>query len=297
MGEQDRRADLVEQRHQRIAVELLLLGKAHDRWKLRGVELIEHGIARLAGSRPLRVEMRLRPLLVALGRDEALLDEIDARGLHRPVDLRPVRGASARHLVDHIDGIAPAHEILRPALAAVGRAGEVGAGLAAAVHHHDRIGMAATRRDHVLDVHMPDRGAAFGRAVDLAADEEVARARERERPALLRPGERRRSSTADIIIAGAMALLRNPSMHSSVMFLFVAVDALAFDCRGGQGRAQSCRHVRGRRAPCPLAPLKERRVGTLRSARPVVSFRPHASGSKAKPVPLRTMAPKPGKSR
>jgi hypothetical protein len=140
----------------------------------------------------LRVEMRLRPLLVALGRDEALLDEIDARGLHRPVDLRPVRGASARHLVDHIDGIAPAHEILRPALAAVGRAGEVGAGLAAAMHHHDRIGMAATRRDHVLDVDMPDRGAAFGRAVDLAADEEIARARKREWPALLRPGERRR---------------------------------------------------------------------------------------------------------
>src|SRR6185312_3094962 len=85
-----------------------------------------------------------------------------------------------------------AHEILRPALAAVGRAGEVGAGLAAAMHHHDRIWMATPRRNHVLDIHLPDHGAAFDRGVDLPTDEEIAGARQRERPALLRTGKRRR---------------------------------------------------------------------------------------------------------
>jgi hypothetical protein len=50
---------------------------------LRGIELIESRIARLAGARLLRVQMRLRPLPVALGRDEALIEEIEARRRHR----------------------------------------------------------------------------------------------------------------------------------------------------------------------------------------------------------------------
>jgi hypothetical protein len=150
------------------------------------------GVSSLPGSRPLRVQMRLRPPLETLGRDEALLGEIEPRRLHRSVQLRPVRGASARHLVDHVDRVAAADEILRPALAAVGRAGEVGAGLAAAVHHHDRIGMPQPPRDHVLDVHVADHRAAFDRAVDLAADEEIARLRQRQRSALLRERGRHR---------------------------------------------------------------------------------------------------------
>src|SRR3954471_10639944 len=134
--------------------------------------------------------MRLRPLSITLRRDEALLGEGETRRLHRPVYLRrPVRGAAARHLVDHVDGVAAAHEILRPALAAIGRAGEVGAGLAAGMHHHDRIWMTAPRRNHVLDIDMPEHRAAFDRGVDLPPDKEVAGARERERPALLRMGE------------------------------------------------------------------------------------------------------------
>ena len=92
MREQDRRADLVEERDQRGAVEFLLLGKAHDRRKLRRVELVERGIAGLSGPRPLRVQMRLRPQLETFWSDETLLGEIEARRLHRPVQLRPVRG-------------------------------------------------------------------------------------------------------------------------------------------------------------------------------------------------------------
>jgi hypothetical protein len=75
MREQDGRTDPVQQRDQRVAIELLLPGKARKRGKLRGIELIESGIAGLAGARPLRVQMRLRPLMVTLGRDKALIKE------------------------------------------------------------------------------------------------------------------------------------------------------------------------------------------------------------------------------
>ena len=97
-----------------------------------------------------------------------------------------MRGTAARHLIDHVDRVAAAYEILRPAFAPVRRPGEVGTGLAAAVHHHDRIRLGPPRRNHVLDVHVAEHRAAFGGGVDLAADEEIARACERERPPLLR---------------------------------------------------------------------------------------------------------------
>jgi len=44
----------------------------------------------------LRVQVGLRPLLEALGRDETLLDEIEARRRHRPVGLRRPIGRHAR---------------------------------------------------------------------------------------------------------------------------------------------------------------------------------------------------------
>jgi hypothetical protein len=75
---------------------------------------------------------------------------------------------------------------LRPAFAAVGRAGEIGAGLVAAMHHHHRIGMQEALRDHVLDVHLPNHRAALDRWIDLAADEEIARLGQHQRAALLR---------------------------------------------------------------------------------------------------------------
>src|SRR3954453_3850373 len=66
-----------------------------------------------------------------------------------------------------------------------------------------------------------------------------------------------------------MVLLRNPPMHSSAIVLFVAVDALGFDCRLGKGarkavvtfvvgratcprRARAAeRQTRGQASPCP----------------------------------------------
>ena len=56
-------------------------------------------------------------------------------------------GAATARLVDDVDGVALADEILRPAFAAVGRAGVIGAGHRAAVHHDDRIGVRLLGRD------------------------------------------------------------------------------------------------------------------------------------------------------
>ena len=179
MRQHDRRADLVEQRDQRVAVDLLLLGEAHQRGKLRGVERVEIRIARLAGAGPLRVVLRLRPLIVALGRDEALQRALEIRLRHRPHARRPVAGAAARDLIDYVDGIAAAHEILRPAFAAVRRAGEIGAGLAAAVDHDDGVGVKLLLRDHEFGVEVPDHRRALDRRIDLAAGEQIAGLRQR----------------------------------------------------------------------------------------------------------------------
>ena len=119
------------------------------------------------------MQVRLRPQLRALRSDEALLDEADARRRHRAIRLSPIGGASARHLIDHVDGVAAAQEELRPALATVGRAGEIGSGLAPAVDHHDRVGMIELLRDLELHVHLPDHRRALDRAVDPAAYEEI----------------------------------------------------------------------------------------------------------------------------
>ena len=81
--------------------------------------------------------------------------------------------ASARHLIDDVDGIAATQEKLRPALATVGRAGEIRSGLAAAVDHHDRVGMLELLRDLELHVHLPDHRRALDRTFDPAADEEI----------------------------------------------------------------------------------------------------------------------------
>src|SRR5436190_3134865 len=171
MGEQDRRTDAVEERDASVAIELLLLGELRKRWDLARIKLVEHGVARLPRAPPLGVQMRLRPKLGALWRDEALVNEADARWGHRAVHLRPMGGASARHLIDNVDGVAAAEKILRPALAPVRRAGEIGAGLAAAVNHNDGIGMLEVLRNLKFHIHLSEHRRAFDGAIDPASHE------------------------------------------------------------------------------------------------------------------------------
>jgi hypothetical protein len=118
--------------------------------------------------------MCLRPLIEALRRDEALLQAVQIGGGNRAVRLRPLCRAAARHLVDHVDRIAPAQEILRPALAPIRGAGEIGAGLAAAMDHHHGIGVREPLRHLVFHIHVADGRRPLTVAVDGAADKEIA---------------------------------------------------------------------------------------------------------------------------
>ena len=181
MRHHDRRADLVEQRDQGIAVQELLLGEIRD---LRQEARHHHdggSVVRFTGARPLRVQMRLRPeleLLLLEVAPQRAFDIADARGA---VGCGVVAGAAAPRLVHHVDRVALPHEILRPALAAIGRAQIGGAGTRAAVHHHDRIRMGLLGRNAILHVHLAGDDRAVADLAGLAADVEKAVARERHR--------------------------------------------------------------------------------------------------------------------
>src|SRR4029453_12762319 len=71
--QEDRRADLVEQRQNGIAVQLLLQCEVLNGWQLRCEKLIEDWIADRSRPWPLRMKVRLRPKVVTLGCNKALL--------------------------------------------------------------------------------------------------------------------------------------------------------------------------------------------------------------------------------
>src|SRR5262249_10151576 len=71
-------------------------------------------------------------------------------------------------------GVALGQEILRPAVAAIRRAGPARAGRAAAVDHHDREGVRLLLRDLILDVGVSRHHGAVRRVDVFAADEEMA---------------------------------------------------------------------------------------------------------------------------
>ena len=185
MHQHDRRSDLVEQLHHRLVGEGDRFRKCDLRQEAAD-DLVRGGVFDLAGAGPLRMEMRLRPKLVLALLQIALLRAFGVGEARRAVDFRHVGGTAAARLVHHIDRVAAAGEILRPAFAAIGRAGPVGSRARAAVHEDDRIGMRLLRRDAVFNIHLPGDE---GLAVDLdglAADIEEAVAREIERRIALR---------------------------------------------------------------------------------------------------------------
>jgi hypothetical protein len=83
-------------------------------------------------------------------------EEIALLGEHKRRDRRGLLGGGRRsggeRLLDDIDRIAMAQEKLRPALAAVGRAGEIGCGLRRARDNHQRIGLRVPPRNVVGDI-------------------------------------------------------------------------------------------------------------------------------------------------
>ena len=127
--QQNRRPDLLEQRHDGIPVQFLLQREVLNRRHLRRVELVEDRIAGHALPGPLRVQLRLRPAVVALGSDKLSLRRLQIERRGGTVEVSLVRGPAPAGLIDHVDRVTLPQEELRPALAAIGRSGEVGSRL------------------------------------------------------------------------------------------------------------------------------------------------------------------------
>ena len=113
------------------------------------------------------MQLRLGPQLEFRGGGESLLDHV-RRETGDFADIAGVGGASARGLIDHINGITLFHKIIRPAFAAVRRAGEIGAGLRSAVNHHDRVRLGDFGGDAVFGIHLAGHDLA-GFGVDILA--------------------------------------------------------------------------------------------------------------------------------
>ncbi|TMG78686.1 MAG: hypothetical protein E6H75_03060 [Betaproteobacteria bacterium] len=109
MHEQDGRTDPVEQRHEGVAVQDLLLPEIPDRRQLTRDQLPDDRIVRLAASRPLGVQVRLRPELVFFLGDVASLRIFTIDQLGRPVDFGLIGGSSAPGLIHDVDCITQAH--------------------------------------------------------------------------------------------------------------------------------------------------------------------------------------------
>ena len=150
MGEQNGRPDAIQQCSARIAVQFLLLRETRDRRQLFSVELIEHRIACDAGTGPLRVQPRLRPQFRSFRRGELLFDPA-RRPLNGFAIFRAQRGAPASGLIHHINRITLTQKKLRPAVASIGRAGEIGSALTSAFDHHDRQRMRAASGYLIFD--------------------------------------------------------------------------------------------------------------------------------------------------
>ena len=155
MHQQHGRADSVEERHQRVAVEDLLLLEIFYSGQLARDQLLHDRVLGLAAPRPLGMQVRLRPELVFFLRDVASLRILPIDLLGRPIDPGDVGRSPASGLVHDVDGVAAPHEKLRPSFAAVGSSREVGSGHGAAVHHHDRKRMRLLRRNAEFHVHLP----------------------------------------------------------------------------------------------------------------------------------------------
>jgi len=129
----------------------------------------------------LSVQARLWPQRVFLRGRETLLHPQELRKGLRSIGVGLVGGAPAAGLLDDIDRVAAAQEELRPALASIGGAGEIGGGLRRAGNEHQRIGLRKARRNLVLDVGLTAQHLLVADRRILATDEEVALLGDRQR--------------------------------------------------------------------------------------------------------------------
>ena len=151
------------------AVQLLDHRLVADGLDLRGVELVEARIALRCPCRATGCASRpaARASLVS-GEVKRCVALPTVRRPRLAVDVGEEPGAAAPGLIDDIDRIAVGDEIVGPAAAAVRRAEEVDAGLAAAVDHHHRIGPRLVLRHLILDEHLADHDGVLA-DLDVAA--------------------------------------------------------------------------------------------------------------------------------
>jgi hypothetical protein len=183
--EKDRRTDLVEKRDARFAIQPLDHPDVGNVLHLGREELVEDRIARDAGPRPLRVELRLRIRIPPRRSREPLGHRLRIRPARLAVHLGEESRAGARGLIDDVHGIPTLKKIIAPTGTPVGRAHEVRSGLPAAVPHHDRIGLGAALGDLVLHVHLAAHHVTVARLRVAASDEEVALLCDRQHTRLL----------------------------------------------------------------------------------------------------------------
>src|SRR5262249_32140299 len=151
----DRRADLVQQRQNGIAVQHLLQGEILDGWHLRREKLVEDGIRWRPLSRPLRMQMRLWPQVVTFGSHKASFGLFKIDPCRLPVNIILVRGPTSSWLVDYVHCITLAQEELCPAFTTIWCSSEVGSGLTSAVDHDDRPRVCLPARDLELGIEVP----------------------------------------------------------------------------------------------------------------------------------------------
>ncbi len=186
MGEEYCRPDLVEQGRARIAIELFPQQRVCNVRKLLRLHLIVDRVPRLGGPRPLRMQTRLRPKLVAGDGDKPFHQELRGVQIALAVDTFHVRGPAAADLIDQVNGIAPSNEILRPPVASIRRTGEIRPAHGTARNHNQWKAMRAVLRNQIFHIGMTRYHLAVRRVEVLASDKEIALLGNSQRSHLLR---------------------------------------------------------------------------------------------------------------
>ena len=130
--------------------------------------------------------LRLREQIVFLVGDEFALDEFRRFRIIRSIDAVDIGGTAAADLVHDVDRVALGEKVLRPAVAAVGRAVPARSRRAAAVNHHNRIRMLELLRNLVVDVGVTGHHLTVLLIHIFAADEEISLLRDAQWPDALR---------------------------------------------------------------------------------------------------------------
>src|SRR5262245_61211433 len=101
------------------------------------------------------MQMRLRPAVVTIRRDETPFGGVEIELRRRPVNIRLVRGSASSRLVHNVHRITLSQEELGPTFTAVRCTGKVSPGLSSPMNHDNRPWMRPPAGDLELGVKVP----------------------------------------------------------------------------------------------------------------------------------------------